>query len=171
MSQPTPEMIRAGFDAFNRRDIEAWLATFAEDCEGHDLKEYPDTDVHYGHPGQRVWLAKEEEVWGVGFKWEPMSFLEGDGVVVVETRASGAGPGGHVPAEVTFHLVLRFRDDKIVWAQGFLDRAGASKLRGCGSRPALRGSVRPSSMSSFHHGRSDAWAGIAIPPLVVNASG
>jgi hypothetical protein len=34
MSQPTPEMIRAGFDAFNRRDIETWLATFAEHIRG-----------------------------------------------------------------------------------------------------------------------------------------
>ena len=56
MSQPTPEMIRASFDAFNRRDYEAWLADFAEDCEGHDLKEAPDTDVYYGHAGLRTLL-------------------------------------------------------------------------------------------------------------------
>jgi ketosteroid isomerase-like protein len=130
MSQPTPEMIRAGFDAFNRRDIEAWLATFAEDVEAHDLKEYPDTDVHYGHAGQRAWLASMQEAWGDDFKFEPTSILEGDGVVVVETRASGTGLDSHAPVEVIFQLVLRFRDDKIVWSQGFLDRADALEAAG-----------------------------------------
>jgi ketosteroid isomerase-like protein len=130
MSQPTPETIRAAYDAFNRRDIEAWLANFAEDCEAHDLKEFPDTEVYYGHAGQRAWLAGLQEVWNAGFKWEPMSFLEGDGVVVVETRASGTTIGGHVPTEVIFHLVLRFRDDKVVWSQGFLDRADALEAAG-----------------------------------------
>jgi ketosteroid isomerase-like protein len=130
LSQPTPEMIRAGFDAFNRRDIEAWLATFAEDVEAHDLKEFPDTDVHYGHAGQRAWLARQEEVWGAEFKWEPMSILEGDGAVVVETRATGTTVGGHVPAEEIFYLVLRFRDFKVVWAQGFLDRDDALEAAG-----------------------------------------
>ena len=130
MSQPTPEMIRASFDAFNRRDIEAWLADFAEDCEAHDLKEYPDTDVRYGHAGQRAWLASMQEAWGDDFKFEPTSILEGDGVVVVETRASGSGIGSHAPVEVIFQLVLRFRDDKVVWSQGFLDRADALEAAG-----------------------------------------
>jgi ketosteroid isomerase-like protein len=31
---------------------------------------------------------------------------------------------------VIFHLVLRFRDDKVVWAQGFLDRAHALEAAG-----------------------------------------
>jgi ketosteroid isomerase-like protein len=130
MSQPTPEMIRAGFDAFNRRDIEAWQANFAEDFEAHDLKEYPDSEVYYGHGGQDAWLAKQEEVWGPGFKFEPMSILEGDGVAVIETRASGSGIGSHAPVEVIFHMVFRFRDDKIVWSQGFLDRADALEAAG-----------------------------------------
>jgi ketosteroid isomerase-like protein len=130
MSQPTPEMIRAGFDAFNRRDIETWLATFAEDCEAHDLKEYPDTDVRYGHAGQRAWLASMQEAWGDDFKFEPTSILEGDGVVVVEYRATGFGLGSHVPAEVIAYMVLRFRDNKIVWSQGFLDRADALEAAG-----------------------------------------
>jgi ketosteroid isomerase-like protein len=130
MSQPTPEMIRAGFDAFNRRDIEAWLATFAEDCESHDLKEYPDTEVRYGHAGQRAWLANMQEAWGDDFKFEPMSILEGDGVAVVEYRATGFGQGSQVPAEVIAHMVLRFHDDKVVWTQGFLDRADALEAAG-----------------------------------------
>jgi ketosteroid isomerase-like protein len=78
MSQPTPETIRAAYDAFNRRDIEAWLDNLAEDIEAHDLKEYPDAEVYYGHAGQLAWLANNEEVWGAGFKFEPMSILEAE---------------------------------------------------------------------------------------------
>jgi ketosteroid isomerase-like protein len=130
MSQPTPEMIGAAYDAFNRGDHETWIATLAEDVEFHDLNETPDTGVFYGHAGVRTWLAKLQEAWGEGFKFEPTSYLEGDGVVVVETRASGAGIGSRVPTELTVHTVLRFRDFKVVWSQGFLDRADALEAAG-----------------------------------------
>jgi len=127
MSQENPpvETIRAGFDAFNRGDYELWISGLDEDVVLLDLEETPDTGVFRGHDGARAWLAKLQEAWGEGFRFEPRSFTEGDGVVVVDTRASGVGVGGGVPIEMTLYMVLRFRDQKVVWTKSFMDRSDA----------------------------------------------
>jgi len=132
MSQEIPplETIRAGFDAFNRGDYETWIARYAEDTEFLDLAETPDTGVFRGPAGIRAWLAKLQEAWGEGFRFEPVSFTQGDRVVVVDTRAKGIGEGSGVPIEMDVHIVLRFQDQKIVWSQGFIDRDEALEAAG-----------------------------------------
>jgi hypothetical protein len=48
ISQPGPELIRAGFDAFNRGDYETWIAGCAKDVEFHDLGETPNSGTGVG---------------------------------------------------------------------------------------------------------------------------
>ena len=67
---------------------------------------------------------------GEGFRFEPISITQGDGVVVVDTRASGVGVGGGVPIEMTVYMVLRFRDQKVVWTKSFMDRSEALEAAG-----------------------------------------
>jgi ketosteroid isomerase-like protein len=124
------ERIRAGFDAFNRGDYETWIALYDEDVEFLDLAETPDTGVFHGHAGVRAWLAKLQEAWGEGFQFEPRKITEGDGVVVVDTRAKGIGVGSGVPIELTVYTVMRYRDQKIIWTRAFLDRAQALEAAG-----------------------------------------
>ena len=130
MSQPSVEILRTGFDAFNRGDYDAWLAAFSENVEVHDLAETPDTGVFHGHAGVRAWLAKLEMAFGHGFRFEPRSFTEGDGVVVADVRASATGMGGGVPIEMSVHIAFRLHDRKIVWTQGFLNRGAALEAVG-----------------------------------------
>ena len=131
MSEEDIERAREAFAAFNRGDHEAWIATFAEDVELHDLAETPDTGVFRGHAGVRKWLAKLEEAWGAGgMLFEPISFTEGEGVIVAHVRARGVGIGSGVPIEMTFHNVSRHRDGKVIWMKGFLDRAEALEAAG-----------------------------------------
>ncbi len=132
MSQENPpaETIRAGFDAFNRGDYELWIVGLDEDVVLLDLEETPDTGVFRGHDGVPAWLAKLQEAWGEGFRFEPMNITQGDGVVVVDTRASGVGVGGGVPIEMTVYMVLRFRDQKVVWTKSFMDRSEALEAAG-----------------------------------------
>ena len=106
-------------------NYEAWIDLYDENVEFLDLAETPDTGLFRGHPGARAWLAKLQEAWGEGFQFEPRTMTEGDGVVLVNTRAKGMGVGSGVPIEMTVYIVLRFRDQKIVWTRGFMDRADA----------------------------------------------
>jgi uncharacterized protein len=130
MSQRPVEILRAGFDAFNRGDYDSWLEAFSEDVAVHDLAETPDTGVFRGHAGVRAWLAKLQEAWGDEFRFEPRSFTEGDGVVVADVHASATGIGGGVPIEMSLHLAFRLRDGEIVWTQGFLNRGAALEAVG-----------------------------------------
>jgi ketosteroid isomerase-like protein len=121
------EVLRTGFDAFNRGDYDSWLVAFADDVEVHDLADTPDTGVFHGHAGVRAWLAKLQVAFGDGFQFEPTSFMESHGVVVADVRANATGIGGGVPIQMRVHIVFRMRDCKIVWTQGFLDRDAALK--------------------------------------------
>ena len=127
---PPLETIRAAFDAFNRGDYESWISVYDEDVEFLDLAETPDTGVFRGHAGARAWLAKLQEAWGEGFQFEPRSITEGDGVVVVDTRAKGVGTGSGVPIEMTVYTVMRYRDQKVVWTRAFVQRAEALEAAG-----------------------------------------
>src|SRR6185295_5541335 len=63
-----------------------------------DLAEAPDQRVFRGHAGVRAWIAKLQEAWGEGFvRFEPQSIVEGDGAVVVDTRAKAVGGGSPNP--------------------------------------------------------------------------
>jgi ketosteroid isomerase-like protein len=132
MSQAIPsfEAIRAWFEVVNQADYESWITVWDEDAELLDLAETPDTGVFRGHAGVRAWLAKLQEAWGEGFRFEPRSITQGDDAVVVDTLARGVGLESDVKVEMTVYMVLRYRDQKIVWATSFIDRAEALEAAG-----------------------------------------
>jgi ketosteroid isomerase-like protein len=131
MSEENIDRARAAYDAFNRGDYESWLSFFAEDVELHDLAETPDTGVFHGHAGAREWLAKLEDAWGVGgMRLEPQSFTDGGEVVVGHVRAIATGAKGGVPVEMPLHIVVRLRDERVVWTKPFLDKAEALEAAG-----------------------------------------
>jgi ketosteroid isomerase-like protein len=131
MSQENVARGREAYDAFNRGDYESWIALLDEDVELHDLAETPDTGVFRGHAGAREWLAKLEEAWGAGgMRLEPTGFTEGAAVVVGHVHASATGVAGGVPIEMDLHIVVRLRDQKVIWMKAFLDRAEALEAAG-----------------------------------------
>ncbi len=152
MSQAIPplETIRAGFDAFNRCDYDAWGRRLDdEDVEFFDpLPETPRTPGTFrGHnAGVRAWASPSwQEAWGEGFRFEPRSIMQGDDAVVVDNaRArswarkrpsrSKMTPSAHRPA--------LNRDQKVVCRPngGCIDRAQALEARraaGVGCSPHL----------------------------------
>jgi hypothetical protein len=48
MSQETVDAARGMWDAFNRRDLDAWLEGFDPEVEWHAAREDPDAGVHHG---------------------------------------------------------------------------------------------------------------------------
>jgi ketosteroid isomerase-like protein len=130
MSEENVEIIRAGFDAFNRGDYEVWVAGYDQEVEMHDLAESPDTAIYRGHAGLREWLAKVKDAFGGGIRFETKSFTEGDDVVLAEVLASATGIESGAPIRMTTHCVYRLRNRKVVWTQCFVDRAEALEAAG-----------------------------------------
>ncbi len=130
MADARLEIVRAGYDAFNRGDYDSWLAAFDEDGEFYDLAEAPDTGMFRGHAGLRAWIIRLRDVLGEAFRFEPQTIAEGDGVFVVDTRVVGVGVESGIPVEMTVYIAYRFRDLKVVWSKGFVDRAEALKAVG-----------------------------------------
>jgi hypothetical protein len=63
MSHENVEIIRRGYEALNRRDVDTWLNGFHADAEVHDLPTIPDAPVYRGHYALRNWVEMIRDVW------------------------------------------------------------------------------------------------------------
>jgi ketosteroid isomerase-like protein len=129
MSRENIEKLRAGFEAFNRGDDEAWIANFHDGVQFSDLHGLPDSRTYHGHEGLREWLANGRSV-VEGLRFEPRSFRDTGDTVVVDVAASGTGIGSGVPVEWTAYIVVSFGSGKIATSQAFLSEAEALKAAG-----------------------------------------
>src|SRR5262245_59192707 len=94
MSQENVELLRRGYDAFNRQDFEAWLDLLDPDVAFQETALTPDARTYYGRAGAREWLRSGQEAFvDVSFQVERV-IAEGDAVaaiVVVQGRGTGSG--------------------------------------------------------------------------------
>jgi ketosteroid isomerase-like protein len=120
-------IVREGFEAFGRRDIEAVLARFDPEIEIHN----PDVtaEVYCGHDGYRRFLGDWLEGWDE-FKVEPIEFIESGDWVVVPCRLFARGRGSGLELVDQSAQMFRFRDDKIVEYWLFGDPEEAFRVSG-----------------------------------------
>ena len=63
MSQENVENVRRGIDAWNRGNIDEWLAGFAPEAELHTTGRFPDHAVYRGLAGlERYWAEIREDI-------------------------------------------------------------------------------------------------------------
>ena len=104
------ELLRAGYDAWNQDDCEAWLELLDPDVEIHTSGAFPDlSPVYRGHMGAVKFWQQLREPWGV-FRIEVEGFEEeGDCVAAsIKFRATGVDSG--VEVELRFGSGIRVRD-------------------------------------------------------------
>jgi hypothetical protein len=108
MSVPadTEALLRRSYDAFNRRDVDAVLATMHSDVDWPNMLE--DTRA-VGHDAVRAyWLAQFE---AIDPHVEPMSFRDEDGAIAVEVHQVVRDKStGAVLADQTVFHVYELRD-------------------------------------------------------------
>jgi ketosteroid isomerase-like protein len=114
------ETVRHGFDAWNRGDIDAFLACFVPDATWHTSELPPDESVYRGHAGiERVWSVARED-------------LEEPTVIASELRAvgdkvfaavtlKGRGKRSRAGYEQPFWYVMTCRDGLVVRLESYLD--------------------------------------------------
>ena len=108
------ELVRQGYDAFNRGDIDAVLELFDPSVELGVLDESPIADVFHGHDGFRRLLAENNEMFDQ-YRNLPEEIVEASQdqiVVVVRSEARGRLSGAEVGGRVAHLWTLR--DGKVV---------------------------------------------------------
>ena len=128
MSQENVELTHRATDAFNRRDLDAFLALVDDDVE-YVPRAVAMEGSYHGHGGIRRWW---ENVFGV---WPDLTtqLVEvrdlGD-LTVAAWHFRGQGAGSDIPWDETFWQVARWRRGKCVWWRGFDTRAEALEAVG-----------------------------------------
>jgi ketosteroid isomerase-like protein len=129
MSQENVEVVRRGLEAFNRGDIEAWLALTHPEVEVLDDPRVPGGQTLRGHAEIKRYFES------LGRYWESIHFAperivdRGDEVLVLArmtTRTRRGGPEIERPLD----QMVRFREGRAIRVQVFSSRDEALEAAG-----------------------------------------
>src|SRR6186997_3577214 len=131
MSQENVELYRRGIEAFNRRDLDAFLALAHADVVGVSRVLAIEGDSYRGHDGTREWWR---DLLGVfpDFRIEVVWVRDAGDLTVSELRNSAHGEGSAALAELVWQ-VSEWRDGRVVRWQMYetehdaLEAAGLSE--------------------------------------------
>ncbi|HVS29579.1 MAG TPA: nuclear transport factor 2 family protein [Solirubrobacteraceae bacterium] len=130
------EVIRDGYDAWNRRDFGAVLANLHENVEWRfdaDAAVVPEADpIYYGHEGVRRFWELWVEPWE-SMTIKPEELIENGDLVVVFVRFQAVGRGSGVPVETQPTHVYEMDAGKTKRFAHYADREKA--LRDAGLDP------------------------------------
>jgi hypothetical protein len=110
-------------EAFNRRDLEGFLAIQHPDVEGFPLA----SDMHgsyRGHAGTRRWWHELFEAFP-DLAIEVVDLRAHEEATIAAVRMRGHGAGGATPVDMTLWRVDRWRDQRCVWWGSFRTEADA----------------------------------------------
>jgi ketosteroid isomerase-like protein len=135
MSLENVELVREGYEAFNRGDFEGWLAVLDPDVELDERYLAPDAAVYRGHDGVRRWRqAGSAAIGSPSFevlRW----FARGDAVVTeVAVHVRGVASGAEATARLAH--AIRIRNHKANYVASFPTVDGALAAVGLSERDA-----------------------------------
>jgi ketosteroid isomerase-like protein len=130
MSQENVEIIRRGYESFNRGDIDALLQSYETEVELYPGIRTPDQDTRYsGHQGMKEFFRGATEVWET-VTVEPKELIEcGDNRILAIDRWQFFGREG-IEIDVELPTLFSFRDGFIVRIDGFTDKSEALEAAG-----------------------------------------
>ena len=129
MSQENVELYRRGIDAFNRRDLAAFLALADPDVVGISRVLAIEADSYRGHDGTREWW---KDLLGVfpDFAVEVMWVRDAGDLTVSELRNSAHGEGSAAPLAELVWQVSEWRDGRVVRWEMFESEQDALEAAG-----------------------------------------
>jgi ketosteroid isomerase-like protein len=122
------ELYHRSLDAFNRRDLDAFLALMDDDVEAVSRVVAIEGSLK-GHDGIRRWWKNWFDVWP-DYKIEVVEVRDLGDVTLATLRALGHGAGSDVPFEDTPWQLVRWRRGKCVLWRVFNNRAEALEAVG-----------------------------------------
>ena len=125
MSETNVEIVRAGIDAWNRRDYEAAIGFLHADVELVPMRAVFEGTVYRGPEGFRAFLDDMNEDWE-DFSLEPDEFREIDGErVLVLGRMQGRGKASGMEFEAPAAWVCELRDGRVTKVQFYAHEEAA----------------------------------------------
>ena len=131
MSQENVEIVRRAGDAFNRGDMDTWLAYLADDIDYRAVEgALDDHGPIHGKAEMRAYMQDWIDTFDQ-FKIEPLEVIDagGDQVVAV-LRNSGRAKLSGVETGLTFAVVNTIRDGKIVRGREYWTKEQALEAAG-----------------------------------------
>jgi ketosteroid isomerase-like protein len=119
------DLTHRGFDAFNRRDLDAFLALLDDDVEAAPALASIEGNYH-GHAGIRRWWESLFE--GLpDFSIEAVEVRDIDDLTLAVLRNHAHGAASGTLIEQRLWLVSEWRNGKVIWLQTFRSEAEAVK--------------------------------------------
>jgi ketosteroid isomerase-like protein len=124
------EIVRRANDAFNRRDVDAWLSFFSPDIVYRPVPTFPDCQERQGLGAMRRWMEEWHGAWADDYTTQAESIREHGDVVIALLRFTGHARASGVEVAGGIFEVYRFRDGKIASVEDFTERCEALKAAG-----------------------------------------
>jgi ketosteroid isomerase-like protein len=128
MSQENVEIVRRGYDHYNRTGEAEYDVLDPEVVYDVSRRTF-DPRVYHGHQGVREFLALIREQWAT-MRLEPQDFVDSEDTVVVSIRLVGVGKESGVETTADAAHVWTFRDGKIIRQTTFQTMAEALEAAG-----------------------------------------
>lgn len=136
MSADNVELVRRGYEAFNRGDIQTALALFDPRVEVHVSREGRQvlgpafSSVYSGLDGFMEFLGQLQAAWEA-WSWEPEEFIDaGEDRVLVMARMRGRGKAGGREVDQPIAQVCTMEDGRLVRHETYWDRDEARQAVG-----------------------------------------
>jgi ketosteroid isomerase-like protein len=128
MSQENVELAYRAAEAFNRRDLDAFLALMDDDVEVISRIIVLEGGLR-GHDGVRRWWQNWLDTWP-DYEVEVIEVRDAGDMTVAAMRAMGHGAGSSVPFEDTIWQLARWRVTKCIAWRIFTNRSEALEAAG-----------------------------------------
>jgi uncharacterized protein len=123
-------LVRGGYEAFNRGDVEAVLAFFDPEIEFDVLEDSPIAQKFHGHEGFRALLALNSEMFS-GYRNEPEEIVEvSEDEIVVVVRSGARGRISGIEVEGRLAHLWTIRDGRATRFKSFPTREAALRAAG-----------------------------------------
>jgi ketosteroid isomerase-like protein len=125
------EIVRDGFEAFNRGDLDAWFEHMADDIDYRAAEgALDDHGPIKGKDALRAFVQDWLDMFD-NFRAEAVELMEaGEDKVIVVVRISGRAKLSGVETDLTYAELWRLRDGKVAWGRQYWTRDEALEAAG-----------------------------------------
>jgi ketosteroid isomerase-like protein len=122
------ELARAGYEAFQRSDLEGVLALTDPEVEIYLPNTLPNSGNYRGHEGYITWIGQWLDAWE-NFRIEVLAMEPvGERHVVTTIHQSAMGRGSGIPVEMDVAYMTDIREGKVIALQMYLTREEAIRV-------------------------------------------